>query len=126
MGYGSAHIEESERQFAGFLCGKRCKNKRERERIENEAREKQLEQEAKQRELELQQQQLLISQQQQLDSFQQELQDLALLREQQIAQELAEPEETASIAARVVKPENRKYLLIAGAALLVFAVIKYA
>lgn len=71
-----------EQQYANFLCGKRCKNKRERERIENEARKKQIKQEALNAELEIEQKEALLKQQRSLDELQRQMQDLMLKREE--------------------------------------------
>jgi succinate dehydrogenase/fumarate reductase flavoprotein subunit len=100
---------------ANFLCGKKCKNKRERERIENEARQKQLAQEAKMRELELQRQQEQIEAQQALNDLQKQMQDLMIVREQAVVNELAPAEIAQSnISEEPASNSSNKALLVVG------------
>lgn len=88
--------ENKSPQFAGFLCGKKCKNRRERERIENEAERKRLEQEAQLRKLEIDRQKSLVEQQKSLDLLQSNMQDLLINREAEI-ESLTEGEEVKKL-----------------------------
>lgn len=70
---------------ANFLCGNKCKNKRERERIENEARRQQAEQEAALRKVQLEKEEALLQQQQMLNDLEKQMQQLLVAREKENA-----------------------------------------